>query len=277
MKMIEEQLVLDIDKDDLVYQHNSLIIASYDMSSLEQKLFLILLSTIKKDDDKVARTVFRVKDLAETMGITSQSLYRDLPKICKEIMKKVIEIKQDNGSWKMFSIISFAEYKSKEGKLSLEVHKEAEPYLLKLKEMFTAYKLENVLDLKSKYSIRLYQQSKRCVYKGGEVINLADFRKMLKLEKKTYDRFDCITSKVLKPAIKEINDKTDIEVKYETIKDGRKVCAIRLEIRNKTATKKIVKKDREINPIGFNNFEGRDYSNNEIIDLERKLLGWDKD
>lgn len=273
--MIEEQLVLDLDKQDLVYQHNSLIIASYDMSSMEQKLFLMLVSTIKKDDDKITRTVFRVRDIAETMGITSQSLYRDLPKICKELMKKVIEIKQEDGSWKMFSIISFAEYKSKEGKLVLEIHREAEPYLLKLKEMFTVYKLENVIDLKSKYSIRLYQQSKRCAFKGGDLIDLKEFRKILKLEKKTYDRFDCITSKVLKPAIEEINNKTDINVSYETVKDGRKVCAIKLNVKNKVTTKKIVScNEDKINPKGFNNFEARQY---DYDLLEKKLLGWDEE
>lgn len=276
--MIQEQLVLDIEPEDLVYQHNSLIVASYDMTSLEQKLFLMLISTIKKDDDRVVRTTFRVKHIAEVMNITSQSLYRDLPKICKELMKKVIEIKQDDGSWKMFSIISFAEYKAREGKLTLEIHKEAEPYLLKLKEMFTVYKLENVVNLKSKYAIRLYQQSKRCLFKGGEIIDLQEFRRLLKLEKKTYDRFDCITSKVLKPAIKEINEKTDISLTYDTIKDGRKVVALNFKVKNKT-TQKIVKRDKKeiTNPKSFGGYDQREYSQNEWNDIESRLLGWDKE
>lgn len=272
--MVGEQLVLNIGKDDLVYQHNSLILASYDMSALEQKLFLMLISTIKKDDDRVNRTVFRVKDIADTLGITSQSLYRDLPKICAGLMKKVIEIKQDDGSWQMFSIISYAKYISKEGKLVLEIHKEAEPYLLKLQEMFTVYRLENVLNLKSKYAIRLYQQSKRCLFKGGEIIDLTDFKKILKIEKKTYDRFDCITSKILKPAIEEINNKTDIEVSYDTIKDGRKVCALKFDVKSKVTKNVIIKQKQNINPMKFNNFEAREYNYDE---LERKLLGWDKE
>lgn len=267
--MIGEQLVLNIGKDDLVYQHNSLILASYDMSALEQKLFLMLISTIKKDDDKINRTTFRVRDIAETLGITSQSLYRDLPKICANLMKKVIEIKQPDGSWQMFSIISYAKYVSKEGKLILEIHREAEPYLLKLKEMFTVYRLENVLNLKSKYAIRLYQQSKRCLFKGGEIIDLVDFKKILKIEKKTYDRFDCITSKILKPAIEEINEKTDIEVKYDTIKEGRKVCALKFEVKNRDVTNVFINQKEKIDPKSFNNFQGREYN---WSDLEQKLL-----
>lgn len=269
--MIEEQLVLNLDGKDLVYQHNSLIVASYDMTSLEQKLFLMLVSTIKKEDDSVSRTVFRVKDIADVMGITSQSLYRDLPRICKDLMTKVIDIKQDDGSWKMFSLISFAEYKAKEGKLVLEIHREAEPYLLKLKEMFTVYKLENILGLKSKYSIRLYQQSKRCLYKGGETIDLKEFRKLLKLEKKTYDRFNCITSKVLKPAIEEINDKTDVKLDYELVKDGRRVVALKFNVEPKIDTKKIV----EGNYVTNNSKRTKEYlTRKELIkEQERLLLG----
>lgn len=272
--MIGEQLVLNIGKDDLVYQHNSLILASYDMTALEQKLFLMLISTIKRDDDKVSRTTFRVQDIAKTLEITSQSLYRDLPKICASLMQKVIEIRQPDGSWQMFSIISYAKYVAKEGKLILEIHKEAEPYLLKLQEMFTVYKLENVLNLKSKYAIRLYQQSKRCLFKGGEIIDLADFKKILKIEKKTYDRFDCITSKILKPAIEEINEKTDIQVKYETIKEGRKVCALKFDVESRKDKNIIINQKEKINPRSFNNVESREYNWNV---LENKLLGWDKE
>lgn len=270
--MIEQlELMLDIDKSNMIYQHNSLVMASYDMTSLEQKLFLMLLSTIKKNDDELIRSTFKVRDIAEVFQVTPQSLYRDLPKICKRLIERVVEIKQPNGNWEMFSIISYAQYMSKEGKLVLEVHSKAKPYLLRLQEMFTNYRLENIVGLKSKYAIRLYQQSKGCLYKGGDIISLIDFRKMLKLDKKTYDRFDCITSKVLKPSIDEINSKTDINVAYETILDCRKVVAIKLIVSAKKVG--IAKQSKtKIDPKSFNNFEGRNY---DYDLLERKLLGWD--
>ena len=45
---MEEQLKLDLDTDFIIVQNNSLIMAIYDMTTMEQKLFLIMLSTIKK-------------------------------------------------------------------------------------------------------------------------------------------------------------------------------------------------------------------------------------
>lgn len=103
---------------------------------------------------------------------------------------------------------------------------------------------------------------------------MADFKKILKIEKKTYDRFDCITSKILKPAIEEINEKTDIQVKYETIKEGRKVCALKFDVESRKDRNIIINQKEKINPRSFNNVESREYNWNV---LENKLLGWDKE
>ena len=135
------------------------------MTTMEQKLFLIMLSTIKKDDSTVKATSFRVVDITDIMQITPQVLYRDLKKICKSIMGKVVEIKKPNGDWDMFNIISKAEYKNKKVLITLTINKQAEPYLFQLKELFTTFKLENALNMDGKYAIRVYQQAKSNIKK----------------------------------------------------------------------------------------------------------------
>ena len=103
-----EQLELNLYDNNLVVQDNMFVQGSYDMTALQQKLLLILISTIKKDDIKTYRTIFRVVDIAKLMELSPEPLYRDLPKACKSLMEKVIEIKQPNGDWEMFNIISYA-------------------------------------------------------------------------------------------------------------------------------------------------------------------------
>ena len=78
---------------------------------------------------KTYRTIFRVVDIAKLMEISPEPLYRDLPKACKSLMEKVIEIKQPNGDWEMFNIISYAKYRKKEGSILLEINEKASPYL----------------------------------------------------------------------------------------------------------------------------------------------------
>jgi plasmid replication initiation protein len=255
------------------------------MTSMEQKLFLILLSTIKKEDTETKTTMFRVRDIADIMKVTPEALYKDLPKICKSIMSKIVEVKNPNGDWEMFNIITYAKYKARQGVISLELNKQAEPYLIQLKDFFTSFRLENALTLDSKYAIRIYQLTKSNLYRGNYVIELEDFKKKLKLTQKSYKQFSNINLKVISPSVTEINNKTDINISVDTIKQGKKVVALKFDIKaDKTNKQKVIvttsKKQTKSNiSNGFNNFEPREmYSNEDQMKLlEHKLLGWDKD
>ena len=280
MSKNQEQLKFDLDTDYFVIQNNSLVMGNYDMSTMEQKLFLIMLSTIKKDDTVITPTTFRVVDLADIMQISSQVLYRDLKKICKSIMGKVIEIKKPDNGWDMFNIISDAEYRNKQGTLTLTINAKAKPYLLQLKELFTSFRLKNALIMDGKYAIRVYQQAKSNIYKGEYIINMDDFKKQLKLTQKSYEEYGNIKAKVLLPAVKEINEKTDINLSVEEIKVGRKVGALKFKTSNKQDQQKVIVNKKRNSPTkskvtGFHNFEGRNYTDEEYEKMQNKLLGWE--
>ena len=278
----QEQLKFDLDVDYFVIQNNSLAMGNYDMTTMEQKLFLVMLSTIKKDDTNVTPTTFRVVDLADIMQVSSQVLYRDLKRICKSIMSKIVEIKKPDNGWDIFNIISDAEYRNKQGTLTLTINPKAKPYLLQLKELFTSFRLENALIMDGKYAIRIYQQAKSNVYKGEYIINIDEFKKQLTLTQESYKEYSNIKAKVLFPAIKEINEKTDINLTVEEIRVGRKVGALKFKSSNKQNQQKVMVNKNRNSPTkskvnGFNNFEGRNYTNKEYKSIEEKLLGWNDD
>lgn len=272
-----EQLELNLYDNNLVVQDNMFVQGSYDMTALQQKLLLILISTIKKDDIKTYRTIFRVVDIAKLMEISPEPLYRDLPKACKSLMEKVIEIKQPNGDWEMFNIISYAKYRKKEGSILLEINEKASPYLLQLKDLFTSFKLGNVINLNSKYAIRLYQLSKCSLFRGEISYTVDELKKILKLTQKSYNRFNNITSKIIQPSIEEINLKTDIKLDYKTIKQGVKAVGIKFIITtNKPKNIKLKNDSNNVNTktkkTKFDNFTPREYDYDK---LEKQLLGWD--
>lgn len=281
MCIISEQMSMNLDRNNLVVQSNMLIYGNYDMTAMEQKLLLILISTIKKTDKNINVIEFQVKDLAEILEVTPELLYRDLQNICTNIMKKIVEVKQENGNWELFNIISFASYKKKEGKIILEINKKAEPYLLQLKDLFTSFRLSNALDLSGKYAVRIYQLTKGCLFKGSLIYDVEDFKKTLKIDKKkTYASFAKISEKILNPAIKEINSKSDIIVSYETIREGRKIKTIKFSVKSKTNKKTSLSKNIiNSKKLKFDNFESREMYNDEVAmdSLENKLLGWDKE
>lgn len=275
---MEEQIEFNLSLSDelTVYQDNLLVFANYNMNAMEQKLLLIMLSTINKNDICVKTTSFRVMDLAQLMNVSSQLLYRDLKKICKNIMSRVVEIQKPNGDWDIFNIISLAKYKNKQGIVEITLNKQAEPYLLQLKELFTSFKLNNAINLDSKYAIRIYQQTKSYSYKKEYYVSIDNLKNQLKLTQKSYQNYGTLKSRVIDVAVKEINQKTDINVSYEEVKKVRKVIGLKFKIRNKQ--KVIVNYQNNNknlnNKSSFNNFDGRNYSIEDYKTMEERLLGY---
>ena len=234
IKILDGQIQMNLDEDNLVYQSNNLINANYDMTALEQKILLINISIINKKDTDFGLNVFRIKDLADLLQCSPELLYRDLPKLSKKIISKVVEVyNSEKDELEQFNIIHYAKYKNKKGIVEFEINPRAKPYLLQLESFFSSFELKNALRLVGKYSIRLYQITKASLYKREMYIPLEEFKNTLKLTQKSYDRFNNITNKILNPSIKEINERTDIELEYETILSGRKAIGIKFKMKDK--------------------------------------------
>lgn len=272
---------MKLDEDNLVYQSNNLINANYDMTALEQKILLINISIINKKDTDFGLNVFRIKDLSDLLQCSPELLYRDLPKLSKKIISKVVEVyNSEKDELEQFNIIHYAKYKNKKGVVEFEINPRAKPYLLQLESFFSSFELKNALRLVGKYSIRLYQITKASLYKKEMYIPLDEFKNTLKLTQKSYDRFNNITNKILIPSVEEINQKTDIELSYETVLSGRKAIGIKFrmkdkhcvirpkEISNGRKQQKNNQSKRKDN--SFFNFQEREY---DYDYLEKVLIG----
>lgn len=104
------------------------------------------------------------------------------------------------------------------------------PYLRQLKGQFTRVVVKNVSSLSSTYSIRIYELLQQFRSTGDRTIALDDFRSMLDLDDK-YKTFKSLNQLLLKPAIAELNGKSDLAVTVETVKQGRKVTALRFRFK----------------------------------------------
>lgn len=90
------------------------------------------------------------------------------------------------------------------------------------------------MELKSGYSIRIYEILKRWQFINDVEIPLDELRKMVGATDK-YLEYHNFKKRVLAPAEKEIAEKTDLSFKYKEVKRGRKVVAIRFFIRERQA------------------------------------------
>lgn len=241
-----------MDKNYLVTKSNTLITASYDLNLQEQKLILTLASMVQPTDEEFKEYEFKIKDFMELLGIETQTKYTEIPKITKELMKKVFEIREGKDIIQL-SWLSSARYKTGEGLVILKFDSSLKPYMLQLKELYTSYKLENILSLKSKYSLRLFELLKCNEFKKIWTIELEELKKILGVTEKSYSIYQNVKNRIILKAQKELKEKTDISFDFEEIKTGRKVTTIKFYINKNKAN--IINKSTALDEISIDVLE----------------------
>lgn len=229
---------MGMSKDFIVSKSNKLINSGFDLGLNEQKIILILASQIQPEDKDFNVQEISIKELANILDVSTQNLYRDIPKVTKNLMSKVIEFTEINEKGQEVLIqtafLSTAKYNKSTGMVTLKFSEELKPYLLELKNLFTSYRLQNALALSSKYAIRFYEKCKQNAFKGSFIWSIEDIKKELALTQKAYERYNNIKNKIITPCVEELNQLTDLTLSYEEVKESRRVVGINIAINTKT-------------------------------------------
>lgn len=215
----------------LVVKHNDLIQKSkYNLTITQQKLIAYIISLIKPTDKELKKYEVSVSDFCQLCGIDKRYFYTDFKDLIDDLDNKAFWIETDEKIFK-FRWFLKAEYMKKQGKVLLLLDDDVKKYLIDLKEKFTVYELYNILALKSKYSVRLYELFKSYAFQKEKVFLIDEFKELLLAT--NYNNFKDFRNRVLEKAIDEINFYTDLDVSYETITKGRKVIAVKIYIKKK--------------------------------------------
>ena len=220
--------VIETQPNNLVTKSNMLIEANYKLGVVEQKIILCLASNIQPNDSDFKTYTLPIKEFSNLLGLKGTPKYTELRQTTKELMQKVFEVRINK---KVIQVawLSYVAYNETEGSIDIRFDPFLRPYLLELKKEFTSYKLDNVVKLKSSYSIRIYELLKQYEKLQERTFLLTDLRKMLGVED-IYPAYGNFKQRVLVSAQKELKKKTDITFEIEEIKSGRRVTKIKFLI-----------------------------------------------
>lgn len=231
----------------LVVKSNQLIEASYRLTAGEQKIILSLVSMIRPDDEEFKKYKIKIAEFEKLLGVKNNRIYKDVKDITNELMKKVFTIKTSNSTLQL-SWLSSVEYLDGLGEIELEFSPKLKPYLLQLKNRFTSYKLKEIIQLKSFYSLRIYEFLKQYEKIGERTFSIDELRVLFQIEENEYARYNDFKRKVIIQAQKEINKKTDLIFEFEELKTGRKVTSLRFLMQSKNSIPEVVVIDTIGNP-----------------------------
>lgn len=250
--MSTEQLELDfgpptpISPEYIVTKSNVLIETPLNLDLQESRIIYTLISLIQPDDEDFKTHHIKVKEFADILDLQEKNFYKKIRDVVTGLQRKQLVIRENNGeSDLVVNWLSASRYHHRKGLVELEFSPQLKPYLLKLKKDFTRYKLANVLVLKSKYSIRMYELLKRYLNFGKRRFTIEQLRNLLEIEPDKLTHYGHMKQRVLLKTQEELAEKTDISFDFEETKVGHKVVAITCYIKQ-NHRKKLLQKSAEV-------------------------------
>lgn len=221
-----------------VTKSNNLIDASYKLNVQAQKLVLACLGKIDSRPDVTPQKeiTLTASEFSDLMGIDIKNAHRELYKAADALFKSSLTLHEGDEEIELYWIQEKIKKMKGEGAIRIVWSDRILKYICQLKSRFTTYKLRNIATLQSGHSIRLYELLMRFNATGERVIYLSDFKSALGITDK-YPEYKDLNKWVIKPSIDELNQRSDLIIKFDTIKKGRNVAALVFEFRQNNQLK----------------------------------------
>ena len=225
----------------LVIKDNSLINASYTLSLVEQRIILLAIIEARETGKGVDTETFleiHAQHYADRFHIDVKNTYAMLSEAVmtlfnRQVTYMTVDEKRNKPEKRVVRWVSGISYVEGAGLVKLRFAPEIVPLITRLEKNFTWYELMQVANL-NLYATRLYELL-ICWRSTGKtpVIELNDFRSQVGLNENEYKAMCDFKKRVLEPAIKQINEHTDIKVKVEQHKTGRSITGFSFKFKPK--------------------------------------------
>lgn len=256
MELDNKQLSFDeiiyeqIDTDKYIYKSNNLIESSYRLSINAQRLIYMCAKKLKpiyvKSNIKpsqmntfLANQTFGqikifVTEFKEEFGLKGNYLYDALEQVVKELWEEEIQYLDNKGDVIKKRWVITCGFDEKRSYITMSFHPDLILDLLVFKTKYGKMQSDVTKQLKTSDQIRTYELLKNSLHKGKRRISLLDYRYKLAIPDDLYPKYTKLKHGKILPAIKAINENTEIEVyDYKEIRHGRSVGEIEFYIRQK--------------------------------------------
>jgi len=222
----------DLDRQLVVRKSNKIVEAKYRLNLREQKFILYMVSMLDNRDSDFRYQRVKISDFESVLNLDGKkwgSIYQVVKEITESLNDKPLTINKEDGKKLIINWIASAEIEPGSGVIEFEFSDKLKPYLLQLREHFTQYELKNILQLKSSFSIRMYEILKAHEYQRKVTFEVEELKQLLGVDDK-YDVYYDFKKRVLNTAQKELKEKSDIAFKFKEKRQERKIHSIFFEI-----------------------------------------------
>ena len=239
----------------LVVKDNALIDASYNLDLVEQRLILLAIVEARQSGKGINANdplTVHAESYINQFNVHRNTAYQALKDACKDLFARQFSYQEisakGNTINKMSRWVSEVGYIDNEAVVQLIFAPAIVPLITRLEKQFTKYELQQISNLNSAYAVRLYEILIAWRTTGKTpILLLEEFRKKMGVLDTEYIRSDNFKKWVIELPIKQINEHTDISVKYEQHKTGRSISGFSFTFKQKKLNDQIVDTKKEPN------------------------------
>lgn len=202
---------------------NEFILAKYTLSKRESRAFVAIiaaLANMQNEDQSHYVIKLTYKTLANIIGIGVETGYTNkVRSVLNSLRKREISIqerssqKEEYSQWLDANLISSIKAPG-DGTVEIKIDSVLIPYFINLVNTYTTLDVKCLISFNSQYSFRIYQIIQQFKNTGFRRINIDTLRDVLQIGDK-YPRTNDFKRFVIDPAIKDINDKTPLNITYK--------------------------------------------------------------
>jgi plasmid replication initiation protein len=242
-----------------VYKTKKLNTANFgDFNHTDYQVFLHLVSKIGGVDEagkylqpeELQREhVLSAKDFSQVFNADISNSYGFLHKSCKKLMKTSIFLEKLElfETWEI-NVCSTAKYNAKEGTITIKFTDDIMPYLAQVKEKFVLYNLKEIGNFGSLYTTRMYELIQEFKESGWMLKSIDQLRELFAVGDKFKSYFD-FKKRTFGHACQEINNNYKMDLRFEEIKEGRQIVAVKFLFKKTTITQFVNQKTKKITNV----------------------------
>lgn len=226
---------------ELVVKDNALMNASYNLDLVEQRLILLAIVEARESGKGINANdplTVHAESYINQFGVARQTAYQALKDACDDLFARQFSYQEINERGNTENVrsrwVSEVRYVDAEATVKLIFAPVVIPLITRLEERFTQYEMKQISELSTGYAIRLYELL-ICWRTTGKtpVIELLEFRQKIGVLENKYTAMCDFKKRVLEPALKQINEHTDITATYEQHKKGRTITGFSFRFKQK--------------------------------------------
>lgn len=216
----------------LIVKDNDFIEASLNLDVVEQRIIFLAIIKARQNSDNVEETlakefVIHASEYVEAFNVERHTAYESLKNGVQGLLDAKFlyryENKNNNLAHRGYNLTSWVEYVDHEACVTIKFSTDVVPLIVGLNKKFTTYELQQIVNLQSRYAIRLYELLIRWRDTRKLNISLEDLKFCLGIHKNEYQLMSNFKNRVLDLAVTQINKYTDIVAEYVQKKEGRKI------------------------------------------------------